>query len=104
MCSCGDDHEYVPSGRHIYAGGSEELTVTRRDVLKGGVGAAVATGAAALFGQPIALRLLLAQVLGRQAQEPVRVADPSSGATTMPAISIRRRSWRSVRARQKPPG
>jgi S-(hydroxymethyl)glutathione dehydrogenase/alcohol dehydrogenase len=54
MCSCGDDHEYVPSGRHIYAGGSEELTVTRRDVLKGGVTAAVATGAAALFGQPIA--------------------------------------------------
>ena len=54
MCSCGDDHEYVPSGRHIYAGGSEELTVTRRDVLKGGVAAAVATGAAALFGQPIA--------------------------------------------------
>ena len=54
MCSCGDDHEYVPSGRHIYAGGSEELTVTRRDVLKGGVAAAVATGAAALFDQPIA--------------------------------------------------
>lgn len=31
MCSCGGDHEYVVSGRHVYAGGSDELTVTRRD-------------------------------------------------------------------------
>jgi S-(hydroxymethyl)glutathione dehydrogenase/alcohol dehydrogenase len=54
MCSCGDDHEYVLSGRHIYAGGSEELTVTRRDVLKGGLAAVAATGAPALFGQPAA--------------------------------------------------
>ncbi len=54
MCSCDDGHDPVLSGRHLYAGGSEELTVTRRDILKGGVAAAVATGAAALFGQPAA--------------------------------------------------
>ena len=36
MCSYGDDHEYVLSGQHIYAGGSEQLTVTRRDLLRGG--------------------------------------------------------------------
>jgi S-(hydroxymethyl)glutathione dehydrogenase / alcohol dehydrogenase len=52
MCLCGDDHEndheHVLSGRHIYAGGDEQLTITRRDVLKGGVVAAAAT---ALFGQ-----------------------------------------------------
>src|SRR5262245_15286051 len=54
MCSHHDDHEFILSGRHIYAGGpgnNEELTVTRRDLLKGGIAAAVATGAAALFGQ-----------------------------------------------------
>jgi len=38
MCSCGDDHEddheYVVSGQHIYAGG-EQLTVSRRDLLRG---------------------------------------------------------------------
>src|SRR5690349_13613053 len=55
MCWCGDDHEsdheFVLSGRHLYAGGSDELTVTRRDILKGGVATAVAAGAAALFGQ-----------------------------------------------------
>ena len=54
MCSCADDHEHVVSGRHIYAGGSEGLTVTRRDVLKSGVAAVAATGAAALFAQPAA--------------------------------------------------
>src|SRR5262245_49240641 len=56
MCVCGDDHqpECLVNGRHIYSGGSDELIVTRRDVLKGGVTAALATGAAALFGQPLA--------------------------------------------------
>lgn len=29
-----DDHDHVVSARHIYSGGSEELTITRRDVLK----------------------------------------------------------------------
>ena len=50
MCSCGDEHAAVVSGRHIYAGG-EALTVSRRDLLKGGVAAVAGTGAAALFGQ-----------------------------------------------------
>src|SRR5262252_677165 len=53
MC-CDDNHEYVVSGRHVYAGGNEELTVTRRDVLKRGIAAAAATGAAALLGQAAA--------------------------------------------------
>ena len=42
MCTCGDDHDVVLSGQHIYAGGTDQLTVTRRDVLRGGVAAAVA--------------------------------------------------------------
>jgi S-(hydroxymethyl)glutathione dehydrogenase / alcohol dehydrogenase len=54
MCSCGDDHDYVLSGRHVYAGGGDELTITRREVLKRGVAAAAATGAAALIGQSAA--------------------------------------------------
>ena len=41
------------SGRHIYAGG-EALTVSRRDLLKGGVAAVTGTAAAALFGQTAA--------------------------------------------------
>jgi hypothetical protein len=49
MCSYADDPEYVLSGRHIYSGGGDALTVTRRDVLKSGVAAA---GAAALFAAP----------------------------------------------------
>lgn len=49
MCSCGDEHDDgVVSGRHIYAGG-EQLTVSRRDVLKGGAAAVIAGGTAALF-------------------------------------------------------
>ncbi len=44
MCSCGNDHDDVVSGRHIYTGGSESLTVSRRDVLKH-VAAAAATAA-----------------------------------------------------------
>ena len=47
---CGDDHDYVVSGQHIYAGG-EQLTVSRRDLLRGGAAAVVAGGAAALFAQ-----------------------------------------------------
>lgn len=54
MCSCGDDHDVVLSGQHIYAGGSDQLTVTRRDVLRGGVAAAVAAGATAMLGRPVA--------------------------------------------------
>ena len=50
MCSCDDDADYVVSGQHIYAGG-EQLTVSRRDLLRGGVAAAIAGGAAALFAQ-----------------------------------------------------
>ena len=50
MCSCGDDHDYLISGQHIYAGG-EQLTVSRRDLLRGGAAAVVAGGAAALFSQ-----------------------------------------------------
>lgn len=54
MCVCGEDHDQIVSGRHIYAGGGETLTVTRRDVLKGSVAAVAATGAAALFGDALA--------------------------------------------------
>jgi S-(hydroxymethyl)glutathione dehydrogenase/alcohol dehydrogenase len=65
MCACGDDH--VVSGRHIYAGGGEDLTVTRRDVLKSGVAALAATGAAALFAQPAAAQVPAgAQAAGAQ--------------------------------------
>ncbi|MEQ1760577.1 MAG: alcohol dehydrogenase catalytic domain-containing protein [Vicinamibacterales bacterium] len=45
MCSCGNDHDDVVSGRHIYAGGSDSLTVSRREMLKHGVTAAAATAA-----------------------------------------------------------
>ena len=38
------------SGRHIYAGG-EQVTVSRRDILRGGAAAVMAGGAAALFAQ-----------------------------------------------------
>ena len=54
MCTCGDDHDLVLSGRHLYAGGTEELTVTRRDALKAGVAAAAAAGAAVLMGDRVA--------------------------------------------------
>jgi hypothetical protein len=54
MCWCGDDHDDVLSGRHIYAGGRDELTVTRREVLKGGVAAVAAAGAAAMLGPTLA--------------------------------------------------
>jgi len=50
MCACGEDHDYLISGQHIYAGG-EQLTVSRRDLLRGGAAAVVAGGAAALFSQ-----------------------------------------------------
>ena len=50
MCSSGDDHDYVVSGQHIYAGG-EQLMVSRRDLLRGGAAAVIAGGAAALFAQ-----------------------------------------------------
>ena len=51
MCSCGDDHDDVVSGQHIYAGG-EQLTVSRRDLLRGGAAAVVAAaGGARLFAQ-----------------------------------------------------
>jgi S-(hydroxymethyl)glutathione dehydrogenase/alcohol dehydrogenase len=54
MCWCGDDHDDVLSGRHIYAGGRDELAVTRREVLKGGVAAVAAVGAAAMLGPTLA--------------------------------------------------
>jgi hypothetical protein len=41
MSSCGDDHDYLVGGQHIYAG-VEQLTLSRRDVLKGGAVAVVA--------------------------------------------------------------
>ncbi len=53
MCSCGDDHDVVVSGRHLYADGEDALTVSRRDVLKHGVAAAAAT-AAILAGRSVA--------------------------------------------------
>jgi S-(hydroxymethyl)glutathione dehydrogenase/alcohol dehydrogenase len=65
MCSCGDDHEYVLSGRHIYAGGGDELAVTRREVLKSGVAAVAAAGAAALLGQPAAAQAPVAAASAR---------------------------------------
>jgi S-(hydroxymethyl)glutathione dehydrogenase / alcohol dehydrogenase len=54
MCECGHDHEDVLSGRHIYAGGSDTLTVTRRDVLRTGLAAVTAAGASALLGDAAA--------------------------------------------------
>ena len=54
MCSCDDDHEYVLSGQHEYAGGNGQLTVTRRDLLRGGAAAVIAGGAAAVVGQATA--------------------------------------------------
>src|SRR6185369_12475580 len=53
MCSYGDDHDYLV-GQHIYAGGPgshDELTVSRRDLLRGGAAAVVAGAATALFAQ-----------------------------------------------------
>jgi S-(hydroxymethyl)glutathione dehydrogenase/alcohol dehydrogenase len=74
MCSCGDDHDYVLSGQHIYAGGGEDLTVSRHDVLRTGVAAVAAPGAAALFGQTA-----LAQAPG-PAQAPAPAPPPTGGA------------------------
>ena len=62
MCSCGDDHDVVVSGQHVYAGG-EELKVSRRDLLRGGAAAMIAGGAAALLAQTPAA----AQAAGAQA-------------------------------------
>src|SRR2546429_3876702 len=50
MCSCGDDHDHLIGGQHIYAGG-EQVTLSRRDLLRGGAAAVMAGGAAALFPQ-----------------------------------------------------
>ena len=53
MCTCGEDHDFVVSGEHIYAGGGE-LRMSRRELL-GGAAAALAGGAAGLLAQaPVA--------------------------------------------------
>ena len=70
MCTCGDDHDVVLSGQHIYAGGTDQLTVTRRDVLRGGVAAAVAAGATALLGRPVAAQAQGAAGAAAQAPAP----------------------------------
>jgi len=79
MCSCGDGDDHVLSGRHIYAGGSDELTITRRDVLKGGVVAAAATGVAALFGQPAAAQAPAGVQAAAGAQAPGGVPSARGG-------------------------
>ena len=79
MYLCGDDHEHVVSGRHIYAGGSEELTITRRDVLKGSIAAVAATGAAALFGQPVAAQTPAGTQAAAGAQAPGAIANARGG-------------------------
>src|SRR5689334_21941563 len=67
MCSCGDDHDHLIGGQHIYAGG-ERTTLSRRDLLRGGAAAVMAGGAAALFSQaPVA------------AQAPAVQAPPAPG-------------------------
>ena len=88
MCSCGDDHDDVVSGQHIYAGG-EQLTVSRRDLLRGGAAAVIAGGAAALFAQAPAS----AQAAGAQAQ--LRVFEVQQGRRAQPAARIVgiRRGW-----------
>ncbi len=67
MCSCGDDHDLV-SGRHLYAGGDDVLTVSRREVLKHGVAVAAAT-AAVLSGRSVAAQAAT-QAAGGAAQGP----------------------------------
>ncbi|MGE0593963.1 MAG: alcohol dehydrogenase catalytic domain-containing protein [Vicinamibacterales bacterium] len=58
------------SGRHLYAGGEESLTVSRRDVLKQGVAAAAAT-AAILAGRSVAAQAPAGgQAAGAAAQGP----------------------------------
>jgi S-(hydroxymethyl)glutathione dehydrogenase / alcohol dehydrogenase len=79
MCLSSDDHEHVVSGRHIYAGGSEALTITRRDVLKGSVAAVAATGAAALFGQSVAAQTPAGTQGAPGAQAPGAIANARGG-------------------------
>ena len=73
MCSCDERSDTVVSGRHLYAGGSEELTFTRRHVLKSSAAAIAATAAATLFGRPA-----LAQ---GQAPAPLAPAPPPGAAS-----------------------
>ena len=81
MCSVDDDHEYMLSGQHMYAGGSEQLTVTRRDLLRGGAAAVMAGGAAALFGQvPAAAQ----GAAGAAAGAPQAPPPPGVGAAVTP--------------------
>jgi S-(hydroxymethyl)glutathione dehydrogenase / alcohol dehydrogenase len=79
MCSCGDDHDVVLSGRHIYAGGGEELTVTRRDVLRGSIAAVAATGAAALLGQSVAAQAPAGGQAGASAPAPPAATSARGG-------------------------
>lgn len=79
MCSCGDDHEYSLSGRHIYSGGGDALTVTRRDVLKGAVTAAAAGGAVALFGQTVAAQAPAGTQAAAGAQAPPAAVSARGG-------------------------
>jgi len=69
MCSCGDDHDHVLGGPHIYAGG-DQPSVSRRDLLRGGAAAMLAGGAAALFGQAPAAAQAPAGGRGGQAPAP----------------------------------